>query len=86
MIEIVCHGNMIMYFHCSISFTVNLSFTLGWNEFTNDGTFQWTPGCGRYIITTCSLKPYNIKGKSYTINAVDRTAVLLYTSYDNADN
>ena len=25
----------------------------------------------------CSLKPYNIKGKSYTINAVDRTAVLL---------
>ena len=25
----------------------------------------------------CSLKPYNIKGKSYTINTVDRTAVLL---------
>ena len=66
-----------MYFYCSISFTVNLYFTLGWNEFTYDGIFQWTPGCGRYIITTCSLKPYNIKGKSYTINAVDRTAVLL---------
>ena len=26
---------------------------------------------------TCSLKPYNIKGKTVTTNAVDSTAVLL---------
>ena len=32
--------------------------------------------CSVYIMY-CSLKPYNIKGKSYTINTVDRTAVLL---------
>ena len=27
--------------------------------------------------STCSLKPYNIKGKTVTTNAVDSTAVLL---------
>jgi hypothetical protein len=30
-----------------------------------------------YNIYICSLKPYNIKGKTVTTNAVDSTAVLL---------
>ena len=29
------------------------------------------------LIANCSLKPYNIKGKTVTTNAVDSTAVLL---------
>ena len=37
---------------------------------------QWM--CQRHThITLCSLKPYNIKGKTVTTNAVDSTAVLL---------
>ena len=31
----------------------------------------------RHPTCTCSLKPYNIKGKTVTTNAVDSTAVLL---------
>ena len=40
---------------------------------------QWMcPGMQRHThITLCSLKPYNIKGKTVTTNAVDSTAVLL---------
>ena len=63
LIEIAWHGYMIMYFYCSIPFTVNLHFhkkiflsctMLEWVELTDEGISEWACGGGRQVITSWS--------------------------------